>query len=43
MKSLIGSLIGLLLSVHVGAETLLEGRVRLSSGQPVAGRASAAI
>ena len=36
MKSLIGSLIGLVLSVHVGAEPLLEGRVRLSSGQPAA-------
>ena len=37
MKSLIGSLIGLVLSVSVGAESLLEGRVRLESGQPVAG------
>ena len=37
MKSLIGSLIGLVLSVSVGAEPLLEGRVRLSSGQPAAG------
>ena len=37
MKSLIGSFIGLVLSVSVGAESLLEGRVRLSSGQPVAG------
>ncbi len=37
MKSLIGSLIGLVLSVSVGAESLLEGRVRLSSGEPVAG------
>ena len=37
MKSLIGGFIGLLLSVHVGAESLLEGRVRLSSGQPTAG------
>ena len=37
MKSLIGSLIGLVLSVHVGAEPLLEGRVRLASGQPAAG------
>ena len=37
MKSLIGSLIGLVLSVHVGAEPLLEGRVRLSSGQPTVG------
>ena len=37
MKLFIGSLIGLVLSVHVGAEPLIEGRVRLSSGQPVAG------
>ena len=37
MKSLIGGFIGLVLSVHVGAEPLLEGRVRLSSGQPAAG------
>jgi len=37
MKSLIGSFIGLVLSVSVGAEPLLEGQVRLSSGQPVAG------
>ena len=37
MKSLIGSLIGLVLSVSVGAEPLLEGRVRLSSGQPAEG------
>ena len=37
MKSLIGSLIGLVLSVSVSAEPLLEGRVRLSSGQPAAG------
>ena len=37
MKSLIGGLIGLVLSVHVGAEPLLEGRVRLSSGQPAVG------
>ena len=37
MKSLIGSLIGLVLSFSVGAEPLLEGRVRLSSGQPAAG------
>ena len=36
MKSLISSLIGLLLSVSVGAEPLLEGRVRLNSGEPVA-------
>ena len=37
MKLLSGGLIGLLLSVHVGAEPLLEGRVRLSSGQPAVG------
>ena len=37
MKYLIGSFIGLLLSVSVGAESLLEGRVRLSSGQPAVG------
>ena len=36
MKSLIGSLIGLMLSVSVSAESLLEGRVRLASGEPVA-------
>ena len=36
MKSLISSLIGLALSVSVGAEPLLEGRVRLDSGEPVA-------
>ena len=37
MKSLIGCFIGLVLSVSVGAEPLLEGRVRLSSGQPAVG------
>ena len=37
MKSLVGSLIGLMLSVSVGAESLLEGRVHLSSGQPAVG------
>ena len=36
MKSCIGIFIGLLLSVSVGAESLLEGRVQLESGQPVA-------
>ena len=36
MKSFIGSFIGLVLSVSVGAESLLEGRVRLDSGEPVA-------
>ena len=37
MKYLISSFIGLVLSVSVGAESLLEGRVRLSSGQPAVG------
>ena len=37
MKSLIGSFIGLVLIVSVGAESLLEGQVRLSSGQPAVG------
>ncbi len=37
MKSLIGSIIGLVLSVHVGAQPLLEGQVRRASGQPAAG------
>jgi len=37
MKSLIGSFFGLVLSVNVGAEPLLEGQVILSSGQPAAG------
>ena len=37
MKLFIGSFIGLVLSIHVGAEPLLEGRVRLSSGQPADG------
>ena len=37
MKSLIGSFIGLGLSVSVGAEPLLEGQVILSSGQPATG------
>ena len=36
MKSFIGSFIGLVLCVCVGAEPLLEGRVRLESGEPVA-------
>ena len=36
MKSFIGLFIGLLLSVSVGAESLLKGRVRLESGGPVA-------
>ena len=34
MKLFIGGLIGLVLSISVGAEPLLEGQVRLSSGQP---------
>ena len=37
MKSFIGSFIGLVLSVSVGAESLLEGRVRLTSGAPAVG------
>ena len=37
MKSFLGGLISLILSVSVGAEPLLEGRVRLSSGQPAVG------
>ncbi len=36
MKAAISILIGLVLSVSVGAEPLLEGRVRLESGAPVA-------
>ena len=36
MKSCIGLFIGLLLSVSVSAESLVEGRVRLASGEPVA-------
>ena len=37
MKSFVGGLIALILSVSVDAEPLLEGRVRLSSGQPAVG------
>ena len=37
MKLFIGGLIALILSVRVGAEPLLEGQVRLSSGQPAVG------
>ncbi len=37
MKSLMVSLLGLVLSVSVGAEPLLKGRVWLASGQPAAG------
>ena len=36
MKAAIGCFIGLVLSVSVGAEFLIEGRVRLESGGPVA-------
>ena len=36
MTPLIVCLIGLMLSTSVGAEPLLEGRVRLDSGEPVA-------
>ena len=36
MKATIGSLIGLFFVVSVSAEPLLEGRVRLDSGEPVA-------
>ena len=37
MKSFMVSLLGLVLSVSVGAESLLKGRVWLASGQPAAG------
>ena len=37
MKAISGCLIGLILVVSVSAEPLLEGRVRLDSGEPVAG------
>ena len=37
MKLFIGGLIALMLSVSVGAEPLLKGRVRLASGQSAAG------
>ena len=36
MKAAIGCLIGLVFIVSASAEPLLEGRVRLESGQPVA-------
>ena len=36
MKATIGCLIGLVFVVSVSAEPLLEGRVRLESGEPVA-------
>lgn len=37
MTSFIGCFVGLVLSVSVGAEPLLEGRVRLASGEPAVG------
>ncbi len=37
MQFLMGLFVGLLLSVCIGAEPLLEGQVRLSSGQPAVG------
>ena len=37
MQSCISILLGLVLSLSVGAEPLVEGHVRLESGQPVAG------
>ena len=37
MKLLASIFTGWVLSISVGAEPLLEGRVRLSSGQPAAG------
>ena len=37
MSSFIACLVGLVFSIRVGAEPLVEGRVRLSSGQPLAG------
>ena len=43
MKTLLSSVIGLVLSVSVSAESLLEGQVRLYSGLPVAGAQGAAI
>ena len=36
MKAVIGCLIGLVFSVGVSAESVLEGRVRLASGEAVA-------
>ena len=36
MKAIIGSLIGLISFLSVSAEPLIEGRVRLESGEPVA-------
>ena len=37
MKIIIACFVGVLLSVGVGAETVVEGRVRLASGEPAAG------
>lgn len=37
MKIVVACFVGLVLSVGVGAEPVVEGRVRLASGQPVAG------
>ena len=37
MQSCIGLFLGLLVSISVSAEPLIEGRVRLSSGQPAVG------
>ena len=37
MQSYLSILLGLVLSLSVGAEPLVEGQVRLASGQPVAG------
>ena len=36
MKAAIGCLVGLVFGISASAEPLLEGRVRLESGQPVA-------
>ena len=37
MKSVIACFIGLLLSIEAGAEPVVEGRVRLASGEPAVG------
>ena len=37
MKSVIACFVGLMLSVKIGAEPVVEGQVRLASGAPVAG------
>ena len=36
MKAIMGSLIGLISVLSVGAEPLIEGRVRLDYGEPIA-------